>query len=96
MRLDLPVFGLATFRLTKLIIDDEILHEPREALLDRIDSIDHPLARKAQYFLTCPWCISIWAAGGLALLIKVAPNIGELLLYVLAASSVSGVLASHT
>lgn len=93
--IDFPVAALATYRLTKLAIDDEILREPRELILERLNNSDHPLADKAYYFLTCPWCVSIWAAGGILLLAKVLPNVGALLNTVLAASAVSGILSER-
>lgn len=93
--IDFPVAALATYRLTKLVIDDEILREPRNVIMDRIQASSHPLAPKAYYFMTCPWCVSIWAAGGLLLLHKVSPNLAAVITTILAASGVSGVLAER-
>jgi hypothetical protein len=89
---DLVVTSLATYRLTKLVIDDEILREPREILLSRLYASDSALAQKAAYLLTCPWCVSIWAGGGLLLLKHVAPGAYQLIARALAASAVTGLL----
>lgn len=90
---DLVITSLATYRLTKLVIDDEILREPREVVLSRLYASDSALAQKAAYLLTCPWCVSIWAAGGLLLLKVVSPGAYALIARALAASAVTGVLS---
>lgn len=86
------VGALATYRATKLVLDDQIFEEPRAAVLKKLYELDTPASRKAAYFLTCPWCVSIWAAGGLVLLKKVSPAAYDALTTVLAASAVTGVL----
>jgi hypothetical protein len=86
----LATIGLATYRLTKLVIDDEITSEIREKLLAKLG--DHP---KLSYFLHCPWCVSIWAAGGLVTLDKLSPEIGDILKKVLAASAITGLVDAN-
>jgi hypothetical protein len=92
---DVLVGGLATYRVTKLVIDDEIFREPREKVLSALMKDGSPLAMKAYYLLTCPWCVSIWAAGGLLLLKKTSPGLYEVLASVLASSALTGVLAER-
>lgn len=87
--------ALATYRLTKLVIDDEITQELRMKAYQEIDKLPPKLANKLSYFLGCPWCVSIWAAGFLVLLKKVAPNLHELLTTILSASAVTGIIASR-
>jgi hypothetical protein len=92
---ELALLGLSTYRLTKLVIDDEILKEPRQAILSRLYASGNPAAAKAAYLLTCPWCVSIWAAGGLLLLKKLSPDAADAIELGLSASAVTGVLAER-
>lgn len=50
---------LATARLTRLINDDVLLDRPRAAI-QRTDRV------KLAYFVTCPWCVSMYVGGGVA------------------------------
>jgi hypothetical protein len=86
----LALLGLATYRATKLVIDDEITAEIREKVLEKLG--DHP---KLSYLLHCPWCVSIWLAGGLVILDKVSPEIGDLTQKVLAASAITGLVDAN-
>jgi hypothetical protein len=51
---------LAVFRLVRLVVADRILDRPRSWVTRR------SLKRRGvwAYFLTCPWCVSIWLAAG--------------------------------
>lgn len=88
----------ATYRLTRIVISDEVMREPREWALARIDAIrkKHPkLAYKLEYLLGCPWCVSIWASGTLLLLRRVDPALANYVSGVLAASLVTGILSDN-
>lgn len=50
------VFALGCARATRLARVDRIFQRPRRALIMR-----HGEHSAVAYFLTCPWCISIWA-----------------------------------
>jgi hypothetical protein len=91
----LAVTGLATYRATKLVIDDEVTRELREWVTDRLMKVDTAAARKVLYLIQCPWCVSIWTAGGLLLLRRRHPDAYELLAGVLAASAVTGILSER-
>lgn len=54
----LTLYVLAVMRVTRLINADAILDTPRIWLLRRFGP-ESTLA----YFLSCPWCVSIWVAG---------------------------------
>lgn len=56
------VFALACARITRLARADRIFRRPRRWLI-RVRGIDSALA----YFITCPWCISIYAGAGCAI-----------------------------
>lgn len=89
---DTALTALATYRLTKLVIEDEITQELRMKAYQEINNLPPKLANKLTYFLGCPWCVSIWAAGFLVVLKQVAPNLHKLLTTTLAASAVTGLL----
>lgn len=86
------VDSLATYRVTKLVIDDYITQDLRQKAFEELAKLPHPLARKAEYLLTCPWCVGIWAAGFLVALRFLAPNLANYLNTLLAASAVTGIL----
>lgn len=84
--------ALATFRVTKLVLDDEILSEAREAAYDQVAKIKNQMLReKLTYLLGCPWCISMYSAAGLLLIKAVAPKVYKYLTLVLASSAVTGI-----
>jgi len=85
----------ATYRLTRLIIADEITTEARDKALEGIDRLQkkHPkLAEKLEYMLDCPWCVSVWAGAVIFTLRRVNPELADLISGLLAASLVSGAL----
>ena len=89
----LAIDALATYRVTKLVMDDEITAELRDKAYEEIDKIKNPLLRnKLSYLLSCPWCISIYGAAFLVGLRLVAPNLANYLNTILALSAATGVL----
>jgi hypothetical protein len=82
----LAVLGLATYRLTKLINEDEATRPIREAILR---AQHNP---KLEYLLSCSWCVSVWAGAGLVTLDKFAPNFSKSTQSVLAASAITGII----
>lgn len=82
------LLGLATYRLTKLVIEDQITASLRDKVFEKFP----PQSTKIGYLFTCPWCVSIWAGAGLLALEHASPVAGELSQKVLAASAVSGLL----
>lgn len=83
--LDFVLTALATHRVTRLVIEDEITADIREKIFEKDIG-------KLSYFITCPWCVSIWAAAGLTAVDLVSPKAGKVLKTVLAASSVTGIV----
>lgn len=83
--------ALAVYRLTKLVIDDKITEDYREAVFERFP----PETTKIGFMFTCPWCISIWVGFGVVLARKIAPEAWDATATALAASSVSGLLAER-
>ncbi len=83
--------ALAVHRLTKLIIDDEILREPREKWFEK----HPPDSTKLGYVATCPWCVSFWAGAAVVAARTIAPKAWRPLAYALAFSSVTGLVEEH-
>jgi hypothetical protein len=84
----LIVGGLAVHRLTRLLVEDTIADPIRDRIREAA-----PEGRLA-YFLTCPWCVSVWVAGGWAVLAVAAPSVAVPAGAALAWSSLTGLLAS--
>lgn len=84
--------ALATYRLTKLVIDDEITAELRDAANSHLDNHPGTASKKLKYFLTCPWCVSIWAGGAIVGLRLVSPKAANAVSTALAVSAVTGLL----
>lgn len=62
--LDLLLDTLATERITRLVVDDKLTEPIREYIWH-----NHPPEEtKIGYFVTCPFCVSIWAGGAVALM----------------------------
>jgi len=85
--------ALATYRLTKLVIDDELLSELRQAAFDALYQLpDSKLKFKLLYLLDCPWCVSMWAALSLFVLHKTSPKVYDLFATTLGMSAVTGLV----
>lgn len=80
----------ATYRLTKLVIDDEILADIREKIWEKYP----PETTKIGYLTTCPWCVSIWMGGVVFFIRKTNPEFATYISSTLAASAVTGVAFS--
>lgn len=53
----LLLYVLATARMVRLVIDDELVRSPRKWWLDRA-----PAGSLRRYWITCAWCVSVVAA----------------------------------
>lgn len=87
----LVVGALATYRLTRLVTEDTILDRPREAVHRRAARTGHT---KFSYFVTCPWCTSIYLAAVVIVLSVFAESWFAYIAVALAFSAVAGVIAS--
>lgn len=79
---------LATYRLTRLITEDRILDGPR-ALIERRGG------PRLRYFVSCPWCVSIWVGAGVATARRIAPRAWAPAADALAASAVAGLISEN-
>lgn len=78
----------ATFRITRLITHDAILDVPRVWITDHAPA---PLA----YFVRCTWCVSVWVAGGVVLVLDRFATVPLPWAVALTASAVAGTVESH-
>jgi hypothetical protein len=88
--IELVILGLATYRLTRLIIDDVILEFIRNWVWKRFP----PHTSKIGYLFTCTWCMSIWVASFVVLSAMLIP----VLVYayaVFALSAIAGLLTAY-
>ena len=81
---DLIVDALATYRGTRLIVEDQIVEPLREKIWE-----NHPPQEGIGYLVTCPFCMSVWVGGAIALAKLAAPRLSKPLRYGLALSAVT-------
>jgi len=89
--IELIIFGLATYRLTRLITRDVIM----ASLVEKVWKRYPPETSKFGYLFTCEWCMSIWVASLLQLSRMIVPTPTYVLEVVLAASAIAGLLTAH-
>jgi hypothetical protein len=77
---------LATYRLTKLVMEDKITEDFRDYIYEKF-----PRGSKMAYFIGCPWCVSIWAGFAIFALRKVNPDAADVVSGLLAASAATGI-----
>lgn len=81
----------ATYRLTRLLVEDEITKPIREKVWEKYD----PAETKVGYWLTCPWCVSIWVGTAAVGARYVWPEGWDAAARVLTASAATGMIASR-
>lgn len=82
---------IAVRRLTRLIQDDRITESLRDKIFDKFP----PQTTLIGFLLTCPWCVSIWAALAIFGLRKFSPETATYISNVLAASEITGQLVGE-
>lgn len=88
---DVLVDVLATHRITRFVTEDQLFEPVRKLVWKRFD----PETTKIGYFVTCPHCVSIWAAGVVVLARSVTPDRWDKIARVLALSAVAGLVAER-
>jgi len=86
------VDSLAAYRLTRLLVDDTIADVPRAHVLEA--------ARVAGWeglaeLLRCYWCAGMWVSVGVVTARRLMPDTWDLIARSLAASAVTGLIASR-
>jgi hypothetical protein len=77
---------VATYRLTKLVMEDKITEDFRSYIYARF-----PRDSKISYFIGCPWCVSIWAGAVIFALRRIDPQVADVVSGILTASYLTGV-----
>jgi hypothetical protein len=90
--MNLLISALATYRLTKLVIEDKILEGPRESIFAHYGD---PKVSRMSYAFTCPWCVSMYAGLAVSLGDTVFPRTTKILTRALAFSAITGMLAER-
>lgn len=88
--LELVIYGLATYRLTRLITRDSITEPIREWIWKRRP----PEKSKIGYLFTCEWCMSIWTAS-LLIASSIITSVTDVVALVLALSAAAGLLTAY-
>ncbi len=96
---ELPVFGLATFTLTKALAKEKVGAWVREPLVEDDDAEERqPRGRGLRYVLgelvTCPRCLGTWGALGLVGLRVARPREGRIVAGILATAAINDFLQS--
>lgn len=88
---ELAIYGLATYRLSRLVTRDELLSGPREWLWKKFP----PESTKIGYWLTCVWCVSVWSASLFVISRIIIPEAINIVAIVLALSAIAGLLTAY-
>lgn len=101
------LLGLASFRLTRLIVLDKIAAFIRKPFMEEIEEkndkgeIEEYIILKGKgirrwmgELLNCYWCTGVWVTTGLFLLITLYPLAGKPVLIIFAAAGIAGILES--
>lgn len=84
------IYALATFRITRFLLADELF----SPLRDRIWAKWPPESTKIGYLLTCPWCLSVWIALPLSVMMFFCGIIGMAIAAIFALSAIAGITQS--
>ena len=87
---DLVIDALASYRVTRLLVSDDIVDRQRDALVDRLRRGGH---RKLVELSECPWCIGFWVACGVVAARRAIPRTWAPVAEAFAFSAVSGLVA---
>ncbi len=84
---DLFIIGLAAYRLTRLLIHDEVFYYVKD--FAKKYKTEQGFIKSVSVLLTCPWCVSVWMAL-IALFVYMLIPYGKFIIIVLALSAISG------
>lgn len=83
---DFLLMGLATYRVTRLLLYDKVFDFIREPIIK--NKADTGFNKSAGYLLTCPWCVSIWMSG-FSFTIYVLFPFGKMIIIMLAVAAIA-------
>jgi hypothetical protein len=82
--LDAAIQALAAYRLTRLVIEDEITEPLRDKVVQRFGA---PADSKLSYLSTCPFCVSMYASAGIVMADMMVPRLARPVIRALALSA---------
>lgn len=99
------LIGLASFRLTRLLVFDKITEFIRSPFLDESVEVDEHgdeviyltpkpsgIKKWLGELLTCYWCAGIWSSLFLVAIVLSLPSVGEIIILVLAAAAIASII----
>jgi hypothetical protein len=86
----LIILTLFVYRVTRLITIDEIFEPVRKFVWDKTKSGSH-----LAYLVTCPWCISLWAALPVVFSYVFFPSMTVLIGCIFALSALAGLITAR-
>jgi hypothetical protein len=91
--LDLVIDGLATHRIARIIVTDEILDGPRAHVMQALHEAGW---EKGKTLLRCTWCVGVWVALGVTVARRTCPRAWAPVAYGLALADAAGIINSTT
>ncbi|MFE7063532.1 DUF1360 domain-containing protein [Sutcliffiella sp. NPDC057660] len=101
------LLGLASFRLTRLIITDKITNFLRKPFIEEVEEVNGNGETETYVLikgkglrgffgelLSCHWCTGMWVTAGLFFLFYLYPLAGKPMLVILAAAGLAGIIES--
>ena len=85
------ILALAIFRLTRVIVVDEIFSDLRDRIWEKFP----PETSYVGFFFTCEWCVSMWVALPTVLLYALYPSITLTVGCIFALSAVSSLITAR-
>jgi hypothetical protein len=85
------ILSLFVYRLTRLIVLDEVLAPVRDWVWDR----KSPSNSHIGYLFTCPWCVSLWVALPVVIFYAAFPSITFLVGCIFALSGLVGLITAR-
>ena len=89
--LQLLILSLATFRVTRLLIEDFILEPLRDRTIHKLDP-----RNKFRELFECPWCLGFWLSIGAVVLFLLFPVVTIWLALPFAISTAVGLIAEKS
>ena len=87
--LEFVILALATFRLTRLVIEDRLLDAPRNWFFSKVSP-----STQLGYLFTCYHCFSVYAGTFVFLCYTIVPTVTLPVACVLALSAVTGFIST--
>ncbi|CAN5224674.1 hypothetical protein BH23CHL1_BH23CHL1_15060 [soil metagenome] len=101
---DIVLLGIATFRMSRLIVADRVTSIVREPVVEegegeeQLEGVTQKpkeeggIVQAVGELITCPWCVSVWAGAFNVYLLTLFPRTGRLFLLVMSSSGIAHLL----